>query len=702
MEAYSRGGNIALAVFLTRVFAIRLATVTLFTFLLILSVTLSARTVQAQETAVCEQYGCGDASSEEAPVPTSVSPSADVSSSDEATAQDDVAPSKKVTPISETSTQKPKVAKSSAGRENGASVPFEHAENTKRQEVAYREAINVKSKDQNLKTTKGRMLSSSPYPYPGEECKVNDCGLGFGSEPTCAKYETTSGKTVIGCSISQVKDRGCYEIYWHTTQGKRYANLDTCEGEKAYAPPEPPKGRFTYWEPQENDNDTGRGTANCVGINGKTMDDHCGLKNVPTKYACEVFFDTVHGTVRGCYDDRGYDGTGFKPGMVGCGDVTVYDEVGRPLDTHPYCPEKVRYVRCEADRCGVGKKVPPEWECSTKITILSELYGSERLVETRCAHPRYEEFLDDPPRNGYKKPCVRYFDERGKLTEVHACDPQGVPDIVNRAKDDADQANQTLTNGHRPIEQKPELPPIEDGRGKTGPESRPIEDKSSANKSDSSIGAKSLPTASKPEEGDRRDTIGSRGNKTVAKSPQRLTKSTLPAYSPAVRLFIESLEDIAPKLPNTHTDTHLQGWDDHPVVAQNHPRLSHHEAHASLRGAQERARSGASGPREKAPVLSEKTMLQTAETPKVSSIAQSAPSRPEDSFSQNSRDYARKVQQTGSTQENHSAKKLSSADTITPHVNHTDTSPRLVPVVPAAILAVGTITFTLRRKWFSK
>ena len=95
----------------------------------------------------------------------------------------------------------------------------------------------------------------SGYPYEGEPCEDRHCGIENLEGPVeCAIYETASGEEVYGCADPRTYEQdGCYEVTFYAQEGEPYANLNTCEGEKPYAPPEPP----IYEEPPEDAGEEG-------------------------------------------------------------------------------------------------------------------------------------------------------------------------------------------------------------------------------------------------------------------------------------------------------------------------------------------------------------------------------------------------------------------------------------------------------------
>ena len=91
------------------------------------------------------------------------------------------------------------------------------------------------------------------FPYEGEPCEDRHCGIGGLQGPVeCAIYETASGREVYGCADPRTYEHeGCYELTFYTLEGEPYANLNTCDGEEPYAPPEPPEEGLPAEEPPE-------------------------------------------------------------------------------------------------------------------------------------------------------------------------------------------------------------------------------------------------------------------------------------------------------------------------------------------------------------------------------------------------------------------------------------------------------------------
>jgi hypothetical protein len=376
----------------------------------------------AQETAACEQYGCAKEKALALSSPPSVPASA---SAPAGSYEEGITAHEEPVPIRAGSS-------SVDGQPEGDPAP-------------------------GLSADFGRESTEGPlpgYPYAGEPCEKADCGLEAVEYPVrCATYETASGQEVLGCAHPKTYERkGCSEVTFYTEKGKPYANLDTCSGEKPYAPPEPPEGRFRYWDPPDTPREPASGTwprwDQCQRRSG-AVDYHCGLEGLSATWVCAIFYDTVHGTVRGCYVER----KSLEHGSFCIEELHLYDEVGKPLHTYRLCPEvDERY--CAKDRCAV-QRVPDEWWCRTEEWDYGELYGGERRVYTRCADPLAKEYLSGEIQPKPNRMCGYLWDERGRVIEETECAPgQGDSQVGLWAGKEAEEADATL-NDHNPLASPP-------------------------------------------------------------------------------------------------------------------------------------------------------------------------------------------------------------------------------------------------------
>ena len=288
------------------------------------------------------------------------------------------------------------------------------------------------------------------YHYDGKPCEESNCGLEEVEAPVeCAAYETASGQTVYGCSNPKTyAKKGCYEITFYTADGKPYSNLDTCSGEKPYAPPEPPERDFEYWEPPEDKrvqldpydhwNGADREESLCRNNSGDVQW-YCGL-DVPKTWNCGVFYGTIHGTARGCFEQNDY-------AHGDCYDVHLYDEVGNHLGIYQECSESQEKL-CGEDQCGLEREVPARWECErVEHSYWGDLYGSDRRVAVYCEDPILIKKLESGNWINYRKTCAVIFDENGQAMIRMPCTPQGNSHVGKKAGKDAREADQTL-NGH--------------------------------------------------------------------------------------------------------------------------------------------------------------------------------------------------------------------------------------------------------------
>ena len=380
----------------------------------------------AQESAACEQYGCAKEPALSSPRPSG-STSADAG------------------PVSV-----PAPSSASAGPyEEGITAHNEPVSISAGLSSAYGRPEGDPAPELTADGNVGKEGPLPGYPYAGEPCEEADCGLEAVESPVlCATYETASGRKVFGCANPYTYERkGCYEVTFYTETGEPYSNLDTCSGEKPYAPPEPPEGRFRYWDPPDTPREPVSGTwphwDQCQKRSG-AVDYHCGLEDLPATWVCAIFYDTVHGTVRGCYVERETQ----EHDSYCIDELHLYDEVGKPLDTYRLCPEAdERY--CARDRCAV-QRVPDEWWCRTEEWDYGDLYGGERRVYTRCADPSAEGYLSGeiPPKPD--KMCGYLWDERDRVIEATRCAPgQGDSQVGYWAGKEAEEADATLNDHNR-------------------------------------------------------------------------------------------------------------------------------------------------------------------------------------------------------------------------------------------------------------
>ena len=208
------------------------------------------------------------------------------------------------------------------------------------------------------------------------------------------------------------------------------------------------EGPFRYWDPPDSPRDPAYSTwprwDQCQKGSG-AVDYHCGLEGLPATWVCAIFYDTVHGTVRGCYVER----EALEHGSYCIKELHLYDEAGEPLDTYELCP-KADVEYCASDQCAV-RRVPDEWWCRTEEWDYGELYGGERRVYTRCADPLVQGYLSGeiPPKPN--KICGYLWDERGRLIEATECAPgQGDSQVGYWAGKEAEEADATL-NDHNPL-----------------------------------------------------------------------------------------------------------------------------------------------------------------------------------------------------------------------------------------------------------
>ncbi len=255
---------------------------------------------------------------------------------------------------------------------------------------------------------KGRPVAG--YPYEREPCEDRYCGMENVEGPVeCAAYETASGKRVYGCADPALyEDKACYDLTFYTERGAPYSNLNTCEGERPYGPPEPPDGDFGYWKPpveRPPQDSIPYVEVLCENPRGG-VDWLCGL-DVPKRWNCGIYYGTVHGTVRGCEptNRRG----------AGSGSVRVYDEAGRLLGTYRFGGELIE-EECGRDDCGVRLDLPPHFECKRVSENLGPLWGdasSEAWIE--CEDRRRIEMLENGELFDPSRTCLYVFDEDGRF-----------------------------------------------------------------------------------------------------------------------------------------------------------------------------------------------------------------------------------------------------------------------------------------------
>lgn len=431
-----------------------------------------------EESSACQQYDCGESTSL-TPAPEQASPADGIGTGSLETTSG---------PSTEDGIQD--------GIQDGASVPEESipSESTTSQDSTSPEAntipestgalegitspeetTTVDKAEVTKETTSTEETTSSPedsssrpipyYPYDGEPCQKKDCGLGF-AEPSlvCAYYETASGKQVVGCSETRPqKQNGCYEMTFWTSDGRLYSDLDTCSSEKVYAPPEPPDGKFRYWDPKSEE-DFGFSFAPQMHTCYRGAPD-CGLSDkVPDGWGCYAFFGTIHGTVRGCIDE---DKLRTFP-QSACVNVRLFDEASRPIGTMRRCPEVAATKPCGANKCGEASEVPKDWKCARIRYTFGDLYGSYSRVETRCEDPIYR---TSAAKKVPDKNCVLLFDDTGRQVGGYSCDgtSPGSRDLGRSATKDAFAADDTLDPKPQKHEKEPEgSTPPEDSGGSGG------------------------------------------------------------------------------------------------------------------------------------------------------------------------------------------------------------------------------------------
>jgi hypothetical protein len=176
------------------------------------------------------------------------------------------------------------------------------------------------------------------------------------------------------------------------------------------------------------------------------LDTHCGLKDLPDAWECEVYYDTVHGTVRGCRE-----GSASHSMERPCsGPIHLYDKAGREIGTVPSCP-RIRTEACDESQCGAP--VPSDWTCRREYWNFGRLYGDEIRTIRRCASPEFYEYI-----NGERPPCNRkngkyiaaIYDERGRRVDGMTCLPGGTGgDLGEWAGLEAEKADDALNHTKR-------------------------------------------------------------------------------------------------------------------------------------------------------------------------------------------------------------------------------------------------------------
>ncbi|HSK99821.1 MAG TPA: hypothetical protein VK869_05750 [Rubrobacteraceae bacterium] len=425
---------------------------TTLTIVVLTSLSAAATPVAARESNACDRYECAEAldpseskdpaieqSLDDVPSPSVES---EISTGRRIGAEGLEKERSEISPVSVS----PRAEDSASETSNKESVgPQEYYGNEKTGEAATGENTN-------------RPLPA--YPSSEEACEGSRCGLpDVEKHLRCAVYQTASGKEVYGCTDPRTSDgKDCYEITFYTITGKPYSHLDTCSGEKPYAPPEPPKGEFNYFDPPATPYSapdwTGHGVDQCyfdqegewVEPQKGVWDWHCGLESLPKSWGCEVFFDTAYGTVRGCrkgIEAYGEDRICSRP-------VHLYDEAGREIDAVPSCP-KVRSEKCGANQCGAP--VPFDWTCRREYWSFGELYGGETRTLRRCASPEFYEYVNEerpPCKRRNAKLISALYDERGEKIDGMSCLPGGSGgDLGEWAGLEAKQADDTLKGTKR-------------------------------------------------------------------------------------------------------------------------------------------------------------------------------------------------------------------------------------------------------------
>lgn len=419
----------------------------------------------SEESAACNQYGCVDEPASIESLPTgepgtphsgSASPSVSASASSSASAAtvetSGVAEVDAPTAVA-TGASASASASASAGSEEelpaDGSAPAASVlpgDATDMDESDTPDAYAQPSSEEPLSSTR----PVKGYPYDGKPCEDRYCGIeGVNVLVECARYETAAGEKVYGCANPDAfKRRECYEITFYTSDGAPYNNMDTCSGEKEYAPPEPPEGVFQYWEPPDKTqwlpNLYGHSVDHCdFGLQGQ-LGVHCGLDRIPENYECAIYYDTAYGTVRGCADGDDLNDYYSERPMACAERLHLYDEAGREIDTLNSCP-KVRMEDCKTAQC--GKSVPRDWSCRKEHWNFGQLYGEERRTLIRCADPLLESLLNSevPFRECKGGLLGVLYDERGRELDAIACGSDGSGgNMAEWAGFDADAADDAL------------------------------------------------------------------------------------------------------------------------------------------------------------------------------------------------------------------------------------------------------------------
>lgn len=311
------------------------------------------------------------------------------------------------------------------------------------------------------------------YKYVGDPCGTPDkCGLkswGWSEmehSMECAAYETQSAKQVFGCtyprsgypSISVRIRENCIAMIF-LYHSKPYNSLDTCSGERLYPPPEPPSEKWTYWHPtkpkyaRDNPHKLHLSSEQCWQERPLRRFQHCELRNIPSRWECEVYYYTVYGSIRGCHDSS--KERRRHPDRRYISELRLYDEVGRLIDVVEW-GARVSDIKCGEEKCGVKEKVPSKFECWTVEYRWGKLYGGEIVREIDCESPDRYKYLNGELPSDYDKTCEIVFNEKRKKLYRGGCGPpQGDGGIVTRTGPDADKADKTLNEDRTPKEDSP-------------------------------------------------------------------------------------------------------------------------------------------------------------------------------------------------------------------------------------------------------
>lgn len=460
-------------------------------FILILASLSAATPIAAQESNACDQYGCAEelnpsggedpvveespADELSSPVESEIPPEESAGAEEPASPTNDLEESgpeggpkiehSEIAPMSEPVSESARAgAIASPGKER-AEGSVEGNSRDIAAEKPDKENVGSQKYYGNEKTyADGSGENTSKplpgYPYSGEACEESHCGLAAVEKHLrCAAYQIASSKKVYGCTDPRTFDRkSCYEITFYTKTGEPYSNLDTCSGEKPYAPPEPPNGEFNYFEPPANPYSVadwdGHSIDQCYfDKKGEWVEPpegllypHCGLENLPKRWNCEVYYDTTYGTVRGCHEGIEMYGENHFCSRP----LHLYDEAGREIGSVPSCPE-VRSEKCGASQCGAP--VPSDWTCRREHWSFGKLYGGETRTLRRCANPEFYEYTNDerpPCKRRNVKPISALYDEKGEKVDGMTCLPGGSGgDLGEWAGLEAKQADDTLKGTKR-------------------------------------------------------------------------------------------------------------------------------------------------------------------------------------------------------------------------------------------------------------